>query len=103
MASKYRNAGQTCVCANRLIVQEGVYDDFVARLTAKVQSSLRVGNGAEAGVHGAPASAGAQGGQADRGAGHVSSGDQDGSDASVGVITWRSLKPAISICASREE
>jgi succinate-semialdehyde dehydrogenase/glutarate-semialdehyde dehydrogenase len=50
MASKYRNAGQTCVCANRLIVQEGVYDDFVARLTAKVQSSLRVGNGAEAGV-----------------------------------------------------
>jgi succinate-semialdehyde dehydrogenase/glutarate-semialdehyde dehydrogenase len=50
MASKYRNAGQTCVCANRLIVQEGVYDDFVARLSAKVQSSLRVGNGAEAGV-----------------------------------------------------
>jgi len=50
MASKYRNAGQTCVCANRLIVQEGVYDDFVGRLSAKVQSSLRVGNGAEAGV-----------------------------------------------------
>jgi succinate-semialdehyde dehydrogenase/glutarate-semialdehyde dehydrogenase len=50
MASKYRNAGQTCVCANRLIVQEGVYDEFVARLSAKVQSSLTVGNGAEAGV-----------------------------------------------------
>ena len=50
MASKYRNAGQTCVCANRLIVQEGVYDAFVERLAAKVKASLKVGNGAEAGV-----------------------------------------------------
>jgi succinate-semialdehyde dehydrogenase/glutarate-semialdehyde dehydrogenase len=49
MASKYRNAGQTCVCANRLIVQDGVYDAFVEKLAAKVQA-LKVGNGTEAGV-----------------------------------------------------
>ena len=46
IASKYRNTGQTCVCANRLLVQEGVYDDFVARLAAAV-GRLRVGNGLE--------------------------------------------------------
>lgn len=50
MASKYRNAGQTCVCANRLIVQDSVYDAFVEKLAARVQSSLKVGNGAEAGI-----------------------------------------------------
>ena len=49
MASKYRNAGQTCVCANRLYVQEGVYDAFVEKLKAAV-SKLKVGNGLEAGV-----------------------------------------------------
>ena len=49
MASKYRNAGQTCVCANRLYVQEGVYDAFVAKLAEKVRA-LKVGNGFEAGV-----------------------------------------------------
>ncbi len=49
MASKYRNAGQTCVCANRLIVQDGVYDAFLAKLAAKVKT-LQVGNGADAGV-----------------------------------------------------
>ncbi len=49
MASKYRNAGQTCVCANRLIVQDGVYDAFLAKLAAKVRT-LQVGNGADAGV-----------------------------------------------------
>ncbi len=49
MASKYRNAGQTCVCANRLLVQEGVYEAFVQKLAAKV-SGLKVGNGQEAGV-----------------------------------------------------
>ena len=49
IASKYRNAGQTCVCANRIYVQAGVYDDFVARLASKV-SGLKVGNGFEAGV-----------------------------------------------------
>ncbi|MDR1646996.1 MAG: NAD-dependent succinate-semialdehyde dehydrogenase [Zoogloeaceae bacterium] len=49
LASKFRNSGQTCVCANRLLVQAGVYDAFVARLTKSVQA-LRVGNGLEAGV-----------------------------------------------------
>ena len=49
MASKYRNAGQTCVCANRLLVQDAVYDTFVAKLAAKV-GALKVGNGADAGI-----------------------------------------------------
>ena len=49
MASKYRNAGQTCVCANRFYVQEGVYDAFVAKFTAKVKT-MKVGNGFEDGV-----------------------------------------------------
>ena len=46
MASKYRNTGQTCVCANRFLVQDGVYDDFSKRLVKAVQS-LRVGPGLE--------------------------------------------------------
>ena len=49
MASKYRNAGQTCVCANRLYVQDGVYDEFVQKFAAKVKS-LKVGNGFDEGV-----------------------------------------------------
>jgi succinate-semialdehyde dehydrogenase/glutarate-semialdehyde dehydrogenase len=49
IASKYRNAGQTCVCANRLYVQEGVYEAFVEKLAAKVKT-LKVGNGFEEGV-----------------------------------------------------
>ena len=49
LASKYRNTGQTCVCANRLLVQDGVYDAFMARLKVAVQA-LKVGNGLEAGV-----------------------------------------------------
>jgi succinate-semialdehyde dehydrogenase/glutarate-semialdehyde dehydrogenase len=49
IASKYRNAGQTCVCANRLYVQAGVYDAFLEKFTAKV-AALKVGNGFEAGV-----------------------------------------------------
>jgi succinate-semialdehyde dehydrogenase/glutarate-semialdehyde dehydrogenase len=49
LASKYRNAGQTCVCANRLIVQEGIYDAFAERFAAEV-AKLRVGPGWEAGV-----------------------------------------------------
>jgi len=44
IASKYRNTGQTCVCANRLLVQEGVYDAFVAKLIDAVRK-LRVGDG----------------------------------------------------------
>jgi succinate-semialdehyde dehydrogenase/glutarate-semialdehyde dehydrogenase len=49
IASKYRNAGQTCVCANRLLVQDGVYEDFVARLHEAVRQ-FTLGNGAVAGV-----------------------------------------------------
>ncbi len=49
MGSKFRNAGQTCVCANRIYVQEGVYDQFAEKLTAKV-ATLKVGNGSEDGV-----------------------------------------------------
>lgn len=49
MASKYRNAGQTCVCANRIYVQDGVYDEFVQKFAAKVKT-LKVGNGFEDGV-----------------------------------------------------
>src|SRR3712207_2176507 len=46
MASKYRNAGQTCVCANRILVQDGVYDRFAEKL-AEAAGKLKVGNGAE--------------------------------------------------------
>jgi succinate-semialdehyde dehydrogenase/glutarate-semialdehyde dehydrogenase len=49
MASKYRNTGQTCVCANRILVQDGVYDAFAAKLKAAVEG-LKVGNGMEEGV-----------------------------------------------------
>jgi succinate-semialdehyde dehydrogenase / glutarate-semialdehyde dehydrogenase len=49
MASKYRNAGQTCVCANRFYVQEAVYEQFVTQLAAQTQT-IRVGNGLESGV-----------------------------------------------------
>jgi succinate-semialdehyde dehydrogenase/glutarate-semialdehyde dehydrogenase len=48
--SKYRNAGQTCVCANRVYVQEGIYDEFVEKFTAAVQE-LKVGRGEEDGVN----------------------------------------------------
>jgi succinate-semialdehyde dehydrogenase/glutarate-semialdehyde dehydrogenase len=49
MASKYRNAGQTCVCANRLLVQDGIYDAFAKKLADAV-SAMKVGNGTEAGT-----------------------------------------------------
>ena len=49
MVSKYRNAGQTCVCANRLYVQDAVYDAFVEKLAART-ASFKVGNGFESGV-----------------------------------------------------
>jgi succinate-semialdehyde dehydrogenase/glutarate-semialdehyde dehydrogenase len=49
IASKYRNAGQTCVCANRILVQDGVYDAFAKKLAAAV-SAMKVGNGTEAGT-----------------------------------------------------
>ena len=47
--SKYRNNGQTCVCANRLYIQDGVYDAFVEKLTAAV-AKLNIGNGLENGI-----------------------------------------------------
>ncbi len=49
IASKYRNAGQTCVCANRIYVQERVYEQFTEKFAAKV-TALKVGNGFEEGV-----------------------------------------------------
>lgn len=52
-ASKYRNAGQTCVCSNRLYVQEGVYEQFVEKFAAKVKTA-KVGNGFEDGVNQGP-------------------------------------------------
>jgi succinate-semialdehyde dehydrogenase/glutarate-semialdehyde dehydrogenase len=53
IASKYRNAGQTCVCANRFYVQDGIYDRFAAALT-KAAGALRVGDGFDDGVHVGP-------------------------------------------------
>lgn len=53
MMSKYRNAGQTCVCANRLIVHESIKDEFAAKLSEQV-SKLKVGNGLEEGVNVGP-------------------------------------------------
>ncbi|WP_313349579.1 NAD-dependent succinate-semialdehyde dehydrogenase [Paracoccus sp. (in: a-proteobacteria)] len=49
MLSKYRNAGQTCVCANRLLVQRGIHDAFVEKLAARV-AALKVGDGMETGT-----------------------------------------------------
>ena len=53
IVSKYRNAGQTCVCANRLLVQDGVYDAFSEKLAAAV-AALKVGNGVDEGVNQGP-------------------------------------------------
>lgn len=53
MASKYRNAGQTCVCANRIYVQDGVYDEFVKKFAAKV-AAVKIGNGFTDGVSQGP-------------------------------------------------
>ncbi|MFM8575092.1 MAG: NAD-dependent succinate-semialdehyde dehydrogenase [Limnohabitans sp.] len=52
-ASKYRNAGQTCVCSNRIYVQEGVYEQFAQKFAAKVKTA-KVGNGFEDGVNQGP-------------------------------------------------
>ncbi len=53
MTSKYRNAGQTCVCANRLLVQDGIYDAFAERLAERVRA-LKVGAGVEQGINQGP-------------------------------------------------
>ena len=52
-ASKYRNAGQTCVCSNRIYVQSGVYEEFVEKFAAKVKTA-KVGNGFDADVNQGP-------------------------------------------------
>lgn len=49
VASKFRNAGQTCICGNRIYVQEGIYEEFVRKLTKEVEK-LKVGDGMEQGV-----------------------------------------------------
>ena len=54
IASKYRNSGQTCVCANRFIVQEGIYEAFAERLIQAVTDQLKVGNGLDEGVNQGP-------------------------------------------------
>lgn len=51
--SKYRNSGQTCICANRIFVQEGIYDAFAAKFTEAV-NKMKVGNGLEDGVEQGP-------------------------------------------------
>ncbi len=53
MASKYRNAGQTCVCANRFLVQDGIYDAFTARLS-EAAGAIKVGSGVEDGIEQGP-------------------------------------------------
>jgi succinate-semialdehyde dehydrogenase/glutarate-semialdehyde dehydrogenase len=53
IAAKYRNAGQTCVCANRFLVQDGIYDAFTQRMAAAVKD-LKVGNGLEEGISQGP-------------------------------------------------
>ena len=50
LTAKYRNNGQTCVCANRFLIQSGIYEAFAARLSEKVQT-MKVGAGTEAGVN----------------------------------------------------
>lgn len=54
VASKYRNSGQTCVCANRFIIQEGIYEAFADRLIQAVTEQLKVGNGFDEGVNQGP-------------------------------------------------
>lgn len=53
IAAKYRNSGQTCVCTNRFYIQDGIYDAFAEKFTARVKA-LRVGNGFEEGVEQGP-------------------------------------------------
>ena len=55
MASKYRNSGQTCVCANRFFIQRKVYDEFAEKLVQAVQTKLTVGNGFDKAVNQGPA------------------------------------------------
>jgi succinate-semialdehyde dehydrogenase/glutarate-semialdehyde dehydrogenase len=54
IASKYRNSGQTCVCANRFIVQDGIYEAFAKKLVQAVKDQLKIGNGFDEGVNQGP-------------------------------------------------
>jgi succinate-semialdehyde dehydrogenase/glutarate-semialdehyde dehydrogenase len=54
LASKYRNSGQTCVCANRFLVHEKIYEAFATKLAAAVRSEFRVGPGVEKGNNQGP-------------------------------------------------
>ncbi|GFW71877.1 succinate-semialdehyde dehydrogenase, mitochondrial [Trichonephila clavipes] len=50
MVSKFRNSGQTCVCTNKMLVQEGIYEEFIAKLAKAMQNQLNVGEGMQPGV-----------------------------------------------------
>ncbi len=80
IASKYRNTGQTCVCANRLLVQDGVYDDFADRLAKRV-GAMKVGDGFEEGVTIGPL---IDGNAADKVEQHVSDAVEHGAKILVG-------------------
>ena len=54
MASKFRNAGQTCVCSNRILVQEGIFDEFVEKLKEQVEKTIVLGDGTQKGVNQGP-------------------------------------------------
>ncbi|AEV37094.1 Succinate-semialdehyde dehydrogenase [Pseudovibrio sp. FO-BEG1] len=54
IASKFRNSGQTCVCANRIYAQAGIYEEFSAKLKAAIEDQLRVGDGLKPGVNQGP-------------------------------------------------
>lgn len=54
IASKFRNSGQTCVCTNRILVQEGVYDEFIEELTKTMKNQLKVGDGFDQSVNMGP-------------------------------------------------
>jgi succinate-semialdehyde dehydrogenase/glutarate-semialdehyde dehydrogenase len=80
IVSKFRNMGQTCVCANRLYAQAGIYDAFVERLSRKVQE-LKVGNGIEPGVTPGPHTPGEAIDKVER---HIADAVQNGARVVVG-------------------
>jgi succinate-semialdehyde dehydrogenase/glutarate-semialdehyde dehydrogenase len=80
MASKFRNAGQTCVCANRILVQDEIYDDFAFRLTVAVARQV-VGDGMQEGVTIGPLINGAA---VDKVLGHIDDARTRGAVATVG-------------------
>ena len=80
MASKFRNAGQTCVCANRILVQDDIYDEFAIRLTEAVARQV-VGNGMDEGVTIGPLINGAA---VEKVLGHIEDARERGAVATVG-------------------